>query len=248
MNWQRWKLGGGVFMIAAMLAASVGPQAARAQEGGSGVGVQVVLMDQITGATFDGGSNSTYLPNFTGGLRAGQAADDITLTAAPPNNFILLQQVEVLGVYSGGTPTIDSVSVYLYADNGGAVGAFAGVATVPIGSVAGTPNFVIPTTLALPLPPAGQVRYWISVQANASNTNNRTWGWLGSSVQSTGVTASMWRNQNIDAGACSNSVWNLRVAVCAVPAPGTPQVEMALRVSGTTLNLPLRLYLPVIRK
>lgn len=99
-----------------------------------------------------------------------QLADDFSV---PAGHHWAISEVDVDGI---SAPTPSSVNVFLYANAGSLPGAqlFAQSNIVATG-----PNYAVALTGAPVLDPG---TYWISVQANGSDTAE--WGWLTRSVQS----------------------------------------------------------------
>ncbi|MGQ0603114.1 MAG: hypothetical protein ACT4QE_15640 [Anaerolineales bacterium] len=240
MNPRRWQLGTGVLLIILTLVASAGPRAARAQEAGDGVGVQDLIFDQSAGVMT--GAISSNLPNFTGGARAAQAADDVFVVTGSSTTYWLIQSITVFGQNNSGSPTINGFSIYVYRDAGGLPGNV--FASKFVTSFSNAPNYIIPYNLLLPGGPGGQ-RFWLSVQANVSSTGIASWSWQSSSVGGV-MFESAWFDiiGNLNGGLCGpNQVWQPRRTVCTI---GT-QDNMAFQLNGlNNLNLPITLYLPLI--
>jgi hypothetical protein len=234
MSPKRWQFAVGVLLIVLMLAASAGPQVARAQ---------TTIFDQV--GAIGTGAISSNLPNFTGGARSLLAADDFTVVTASNTVYWLIQSITVYGQNNSGSPTINGFNIYVYRDSGGLPGALYSSQFVASFS-GGAPTYVIPINILLPGGPSGQ-KYWLSVQASVTSTGIASWSWQSSSAGG-GSSESAWYDVfgNQNGGLCGPAQgWGPRVSVCSVGS----QNNMAFQLVGlNNLNLPTNLYLPMIRR
>ena len=148
--------------------------------------------------------------NFEAGFDTfdSQAADDFVV---PAGQTWIVQQVNVIGEYSGGGGPAASVNVTFYSDSAtlpGAAVAGGTYAAVPITTdTAGAFTIALPTSLVLT-----EGTYWVAVQTNMDLSFGQ-WFWDNRLVQSNSGAA--WENPG-DGFGTGCTTWGLKTT-CVLP-------------------------------
>lgn len=211
------------------------------------------LWVQNSGTSADSAVSANVV-DYSGGAISTQAADDFVVTLFG-NQAWNIQTVTVLGTFNNASPSIDQIKVRLYQDRGGLPALSASAyQSVPIASVTGAPNFVIPVNLFAHGSPGG-TRYWISVQANivSSPSHVEQWYWLSSSTSGgTGEGQSAWvetTDPNVRQpyyGSCPWPNWGLRLTCLTQGDAARP--NLAFRLDGQVLTFSSKVFLPVVSR
>lgn len=226
--------------LTAVTALVLGPAAAPAAR--AQVSAQEVFVDQLTGATTGASAIASYLPNLTNGAKSAEAADDFQVTGAS-NEYWNILTITVLGE-NVSAPTVDQFLIRVYADTGAGLPGSLYLGPLSSLSLSNAPDYVIATNFILPA--AGNRRFWLSLQANVTNTDQRTWNWQSSNLA--GGFESAWidnapNGNAIEFGNCTG-VWGARVTLCGV---GT-QSGLAFKLEGQRVTFNSYVYMPVVRR
>ena len=202
------------------------------------------LVDQTAGV--NAGALSSNIPNFISGARAAQAADDIVVTTAASNIYWYMQQLTVTG-QNLGVPNPDTITVYVYADNGSGTLPGSLYASQSFANPGNGPNYVLPISIAVPGP---NRKFWISVQANVTATDGDAWTWQSSSSGAGGNAESAWvelLGSSVANNSCTVALgggWGARKTVCNIG----DQFNMAFLLEGQIVTYTSAVFLPIARR
>jgi hypothetical protein len=135
-----------------------------------------------------------------------QAADDFILPTPPPNNFIYITAVRVMGEYSQGGGPASSFNVYIYSNGAGNLPGTLQASFLNRPYIGTPPDFTINLVIPQGISPGA---HWVSVQAVQDFNPNGQWFWHNRTVQSNAGAA--WQNPGNGYGTgCTN--WNRKNA------------------------------------
>jgi hypothetical protein len=183
----------------------------------------MVLYDQ-TDTAGNGGTVSQNFETVNNSYDA-QGADDFVVPVT--QNYWMIQQVKVNGIYFNGPGPAASVNVTFYFDSAGFPGAVVPGGTfnnLSMSDTAGNFSIPLPTNLVIT---AGA--YWVSVQANIDFDPYGEWAWSDRTVASN--SPAVWQNPG-GGFATSCATYGRRGANCGID-PALP--DQVFQILGCTL-------------
>jgi len=192
------------------------------------------LHDQLAAATVGVISQNFEAANNANDNRA---ADDFVL---PPDVLWSITSIDVAGQYLSGANTLDSVTIWFFADSGANTpGGLAYTGTFnPSGADTGNLGIALTPSALL----AGQGHYWLSVQVN-KNSATGFWLWREHSGAQNHA-PSVWQNPGDGYHIPSCTTWQPR-AVCF---GSTDNPDLAFRLVGSEIPITTRVFLPLIMR